>query len=301
MTGPLLDTQKARNIIEKLGWKMLSKEYSGYMQKIAVECPKGHIQKKTLNSIKKNSKCMKCHYKSGIAGKKTHTYEYVKEYIESFDYKLLSTEYKRQSDLLHMICNNGHDCHISFKKFKQNRRCRHCDPSKKKEYKEIKEFVESNGFQLLDKEYIPNNKLSIKCTNNHIMKKNWSSFYQRPVCGECSNPYKNMTREEYREMYQKSDKGIYSRYKNDCKRRSRKKRGIEMLLKFEEFSEIINKQCIYCGDISRGVDRVDSEKSYTVENSKPCCKRCNQMKNDLTKQEFIDHMKRVLVNLDEKL
>lgn len=99
---------------------------------------------------------------------------------------------------------------------------------------------------------------------------------------------------ETKRKYDRSDKGVYARYRNDCNRRSRKKRGIKMLLKFEEFSEIINKPCIYCGKISRGVDRIDSSKSYTIENSVPCCKICNQMKNDMEERDFISHIKSIL-------
>ena len=99
-----------------------------------------------------------------------------------------------------------------------------------------------------------------------------------------------------KKLHDKSDNGIYSRYKGDCNRRNRKKRGILMLLKFEEFSEIINKPCIYCNGVSRGVDRIDSNESYTVKNSAPCCKICNQMKNSMTKDEFISHIRKIIIN-----
>lgn len=104
-----------------------------------------------------------------------------------------------------------------------------------------------------------------------------------------------------KKQYDKSDRGIYTRYKNDCNRRGRKKRGIQMLLNFEEFSKIINQPCVYCGMISRGIDRIHSEKNYTLMNSAPCCKICNQMKNSLSTQEFIQHIKQILANINEKL
>lgn len=91
--------------------------------------------------------------------------------------------------------------------------------------------------------------------------------------------------------YDKTDKGIYNRYKGDCKRRNRLVRGIIMDLTFEQFSKIINKPCSYCNKPnSRGVDRIDSNKSYTMENCIPCCKICNQMKSDMTIQEFKEHI-----------
>ena len=293
--GPQKTTEEVREVIESLGWKMLSSKYLGYNKSIAVECPEGHIQKKTFNSIKKQSKCMKCHYKSGVAGRKTHKYEAVKADIESFKYQLISTEYKRSTDLLDMICNNGHKCKIAYKKFKIDRRCRYCDPSRKKEYSEVKSFVELQGFALLNEKYSPTEKIKIQCSYGHVSERKWGDFYQRPTCIGCSRPHKGVTREECRVIYSKSDKGIYSRYTNDCNRRGRLKRGIRMLLTLEEFSPLINDNCYYCGkENCRGVDRLDSDGSYTLENSKPCCKTCNQMKNDMTEQELIDHIKQII-------
>jgi 5-methylcytosine-specific restriction endonuclease McrA len=42
-----------------------------------------------------------------------------------------------------------------------------------------------------------------------------------------------------------------------------------------------------------GIDRVDNTKGYTIENSRPCCFRCNQAKSSMTEQEFFDWIKAV--------
>jgi len=43
-----------------------------------------------------------------------------------------------------------------------------------------------------------------------------------------------------------------------------------------------------------GVDRVDSSKGYLDEgNSVPCCKMCNRMKNEFTKEEFLNKIKKI--------
>jgi hypothetical protein len=100
-----------------------------------------------------------------------------------------------------------------------------------------------------------------------------------------------------KKLHDKSDKGVYSRYVHDCKRRTRLTRGITMDLTFEQFSEIINKPCTYCNtENARGVDRIDSSKSYTIENSTPCCKFCNQMKSDLSCTEFLAHISKIYKN-----
>ena len=57
--------------------------------------------------------------------------------------------------------------------------------------------------------------------------------------------------------------------------------------------------CRYCklkGTEARplGIDREDSSKAYTKENSYPCCGTCNKMKLALTHTEFLQHIARIL-------
>ena len=42
-----------------------------------------------------------------------------------------------------------------------------------------------------------------------------------------------------------------------------------------------------------GIDRVDSSKGYTLENSVPCCKYCNIAKHTMTSTEFYAWVRRV--------
>jgi len=82
---------------------------------------------------------------------------------------------------------------------------------------------------------------------------------------------------------------------------------------FEEFLEMTQLNCYYCGDepsnenkstirkmdidtgnstfIYNGVDRVDNNKPHTKENCVPCCKFCNFSKNNLSVEEFFDFIK----------
>lgn len=100
-----------------------------------------------------------------------------------------------------------------------------------------------------------------------------------------------------KKKYDKSDKGVYKRYINECNRRNRLVRGIKMELTFEEFSKLITSNCYYCGvENCRGVDRLDSDGNYTVENSQPCCSSCNEMKNNKTEVQFIEHLKKIMKN-----
>ena len=58
------------------------------------------------------------------------TYEEVKEYIESFGYKLLSRNYENNHSKLKIMCDKGHIYETSFKIFKRGFRCPICNSSR---------------------------------------------------------------------------------------------------------------------------------------------------------------------------
>ena len=103
---------------------------------------------------------------------------------------------------------------------------------------------------------------------------------------------------EKRLAYNKSDRGVYNGYMNECRRRGRLARGILFEISFDDFCQLINSNCTYCGaENCRGVDRVDSSKSYTVENSVACCSTCNRMKLDHSLDGFKEHLKKIVKHL----
>ena len=40
-----------------------------------------------------------------------------------------------------------------------------------------------------------------------------------------------------------------------------------------------------------GIDRINSDKGYTIDNCVPCCAQCNHMKLDYTTEEFLTKIK----------
>ena len=100
-------------------------------------------------------------------------------------------------------------------------------------------------------------------------------------------------------------------------RRRDKNKGFSDTISLETFSLLSKSPCRYCGlEYSKeiedrlneskkkkrlsdhilkcnGIDRVDSSKGYTVENSAPCCKYCNTAKNTMTESDFYKWIKRV--------
>lgn len=103
---------------------------------------------------------------------------------------------------------------------------------------------------------------------------------------------------------------LFAQYK-----KSARERNIEFNLNLEEFKSLIDKNCHYCGDISTlkvygdarleskgangnfiytGIDRKDSNLGYELYNCLTCCKTCNFAKNDMSYDEFMTYLGRLV-------
>jgi len=62
----------------------------------------------------------------------------------------------------------------------------------------------------------------------------------------------------------------------------------------EEYSQLMLKNCIYCGINGKlGIDRMDNSVGYTKENSAPCCTLCNFMKKAMSVEGFLSHVDKI--------
>lgn len=99
---------------------------------------------------------------------------------------------------------------------------------------------------------------------------------------------------EKRKVY--ADSGIGSLYRV-YQRNMAEKRGLAFKLSYQAFSNIVSRDCYYCGAKPRpynigsysdvkanGVDRVNNNLGYVESNCVPCCTECNREKNDLTRE-----------------
>lgn len=101
------------------------------------------------------------------------------------------------------------------------------------------------------------------------------------------------------------------------KRRHTKFGYRDELMPIDRFIELSNSKCNYCGlehskliedrlnetkTLKRmseevleinGIDRLDSNKGYTIENSVPCCKFCNFAKHTMSFTDFMAWIKKV--------
>lgn len=94
-----------------------------------------------------------------------------------------------------------------------------------------------------------------------------------------------------------SKESRYNTYKKNAK-----KRNFNFLLTKEEFYDITNKACYYCGSIPspyNGIDRINSKRGYEKDNCVPCCEICNKMKLDYSINDWCNHMKKILNYMGE--
>lgn len=86
-------------------------------------------------------------------------------------------------------------------------------------------------------------------------------------------------------------------------------RGRKWLLSEEEAAALFKSNCHYCGSepsnkarysfgtdvgyVYNGIDRIDNDGDYTVENTVACCQSCNFMKGKLDGNTFLEQVKKI--------
>ena len=80
--------------------------------------------------------------------------------------------------------------------------------------------------------------------------------------------------------------------------RNRAKRlGKDFNLSLEEYKELLSCPCFYCKgplpETGTGLDRINSDLGYVHGNVRPCCKKCNQAKSNMTEREFKEWILRI--------
>jgi hypothetical protein len=110
---------------ESNGCELLSKEYKNARVPLLYRCECGSISKIRYDNFRNGKRCNECGNKK-VSEKRSHDYEYVKQYFADSGCVLLSKSYKNHSQTLEYICNCGKRSKISFSNFQQGQRCRDC-------------------------------------------------------------------------------------------------------------------------------------------------------------------------------
>ncbi len=143
----------------------------------------------------------------------------IKNYIESNGYKLLSKEYIGCNKKLKILCKNGKIIEITYTNFKQAiTQNIKLGTKQKSTYNEVKNYIESNGYKLLSKEYKKcKDKICLSCPENHIIKIRYSAFKQGERCLKCFQNNKKISYSDLKNKIEsiKGYKLISKTYKNN--------------------------------------------------------------------------------------
>ena len=123
------------------------------------------------------------------------------------------------------------------------------------------------------------------------MRKDWYSENKEQAKASNKAYYKR-NRKKIRDrdsLHARTPIGLFTRSKIGAKARE-----IDFTLSFEEYTSLRSLPCYYCEgplpEAGCGLDRINSDAGYVQGNVRPCCGKCNQAKNDLTDNEFKQHI-----------
>ena len=180
---------EVKDYIESYGYKLLSDNYINNSKRLYIKCPNEHIYKAKFNYFQQGNRCPYC------ANNIKYEYDEVKNYIESYGYKLLSDNYKNAHDIIKIKCPSGHIYETKFNYFQQGNRCPECIKNRKKTYNEVKNYIESYNYKLIsgDHEYKnANSIIKVKCSQGHIYETRFTYFFNNRRCPHCA-PNKKLT------------------------------------------------------------------------------------------------------------
>lgn len=137
-------------------------------------------------------------------------------------------------------------------------------------------------------------KLCLRCGSNF----EYLSENKKYCSAKCANALRIInTKNKYIESLKQGivfgrtiNEHFYLKYK-----KSAQKRGVEFMLSLTEFNLFMKYNCHYCNsEINTvGIDRMNNDMGYVLENCVPCCTECNLMKRGMLYQSFINQCNRI--------
>jgi len=119
--------------------------------------------------------------------------------------------------------------------------------------------------------------------------------------------------------HEERDQDPYLTHKVHSVKHNARTGGRELSLSPKQICALVTSPCFYCESLeieeglvrrfkgkkswikpTNGVDRIDSEGGYTLDNVRPCCANCNYAKRRLTDEEFYSHIDKLHKNLVKK-
>ena len=158
--------------------------------------------------------------------------------------------------------------------------------SKKPERKEVKQQWNENNYEKVVMKSMNYRQRQIETDVEGYLNKNSENAKQWRE----NNPEKNKENNKSRLENIKIHYSNYIRCAGD--------KNLDFEISQEEFNKIVNEPCHYCNIIQErgfnGIDRLDSNTGYVIDNCVSCCKTCNYMKCSLSADVFLKRIEHIL-------
>ncbi len=124
------------------------------------------------------------------------------------------------------------------------------------------------------------NRICKKCQQLIPMSKMWN--HRGWICAKCAAKHPSFKFRSYKHRAKSAD--------------------IEFNLTKKEFLTFWQNPCTYCGDIIEtiGLDRIDSNQGYILNNIVPCCTICNKIKYTENVIDFKSRIQRIIGKYGKK-
>lgn len=157
-------------------------------------------------------------------------------------------------------------------------------------------------------EYLGNSTWKCKCKCGEIFKARTNTIEKRKGCRSCTASIVSAKKNKKYNHFGYVNR-LFKEYRDGAI-----KRGLSFEIGFDYFYNTIQGNCKYCNEPPKicknkytrktgepfernGIDRIDSSKGYTEENTCTCCSKCNYAKHEMTLKEFKKWIVKLYKNL----
>jgi hypothetical protein len=187
----LMTLKKVDKIFKDKNCKLLSTEYTNAHAKLKYIASCGHERSITFVSFKAGlgELCHQCSQQQ-VADKYRHTFDFVKNFFEERDCKLISKKYINCHSKLKYVAQCGHEETINFAHFQNGEGlvCKKCAGIRKYTIEEVKTYFKNNGCVLLSEKYVnSHSKLKYIAFCGHENEVSFSNFRSGSglTCSKC--------------------------------------------------------------------------------------------------------------------
>lgn len=230
---------------------------------------------------------------------------------------LTATSYshcKNKKHYWNFVCKCGREV-IKRRDQVLNGKFKHCGEHKSNRWISLEDITGNRYNRLVAIKKLENNKhnqivwlFKCDCGNEIETEKN---VVIRNITKSCGCYQKDKIREIGYKNQKEFGLSAYNQLFGSYKK-SAKNRNYCFELNNEQFERLIKDNCYYCGEIPKqikksptsthtyvynGIDRINNDIGYVLENCITSCGKCNKMKSIYTQEDFLNHIEKIYKNV----